>query len=107
MAKNRPRNAPKRPQEEPKKVKKAIPNRKTKKEPNQVDPKTVLELTRADLRSSAALPGSIWEARSAPKRSPKRSKIETKNKEEKITIQDDLGPVLRRSWVELENVICR
>ena len=38
----------------------------------------------------------------APKTTPKlirkRSKIEAKNQEEKISIQDDLGPVLERSW---------
>ena len=43
-------------------------------------------------------PGSIWEAKSAPKSTPKRSKIEAKNQESKKTIQDDLGPVLGRSW---------
>ena len=38
----------------------------------------------------------------APKTTPKlirkRSKIEAKNQEEKRSIQDDLGPVLERSW---------
>ena len=37
------RSGSKRPQEELKKVKKTTPNDKTKKEPNQVDPKTVLD----------------------------------------------------------------
>ena len=40
---NGARSGPKRPQEELKKVKKATPNDKTKNEPNQVDPKTVLD----------------------------------------------------------------
>ena len=45
--------------------------------------------------------GSILEAKTAPKRSRKRSKIEAKKQEAKKTIQDDLGPVLERSWVIL------
>ena len=45
--------------------------------------------------------GSIWEPKSAPKRNQKQSKIEAKNQDDKKTIQDDLGPVLERSWVVL------
>ena len=48
MTQNEARGAPKRPQEAPKRVKKANPNRKTKKRPNQDDPKTVLDRPRAD-----------------------------------------------------------
>ena len=40
---NDPRSAQKRPQEEPKTTKKAIPNDKTTREPNQDDFKTVLD----------------------------------------------------------------
>ena len=47
-AKNSPRSAPKRHQQKPKTAKKANPNRKTKKEPNQDDPKTVLNDPRVD-----------------------------------------------------------
>ena len=47
-AENYTRSAPKRPQEEPKRDKKANPNHKTKKELNQDDPKTVLDRPRAD-----------------------------------------------------------
>ena len=43
MAQNEPKDAPKRLQEAPKRPKKVIPNRKTKKGPNQDDPKTVLD----------------------------------------------------------------
>jgi len=46
-------------------------------------------------------PGAIWEAKTAPKSIPKRSKIEVKNQESKKPIQDDLGPVLGRSWAVL------
>ena len=40
---NGARSGPKPPQEELEKVKKANPNDKTKKEPNQVDPQTILD----------------------------------------------------------------
>ena len=43
----------------------------------------------------------IWEAKTAPKRIRKRYKIEAKNQEVKKPIQDDLGPVLGRSWAVL------
>ena len=46
-------------------------------------------------------PGAIWEAKPASKSIPKQSKIEAKNQETKKAIQDDLGPVLGRSWVVL------
>ena len=48
MAQNEAKDAPKRLQEAPKRPKKVIPNRKTKKGPNQEDPKTVLDHPRAD-----------------------------------------------------------
>ena len=41
------------------------------------------------------------EAKMAPKPTPKRSNIEAKIQDEKKAIQDDLGPVLERSWVVL------
>ena len=47
----------KRPQEEPKTTKKAIPNDKTKKGPNQDDPGAVLDPPRADSPSIGAPPG--------------------------------------------------
>ena len=43
MAQNEAKDPPKRVQEAPKRPKKVIPNRKTKKGPNQDDPKTVLD----------------------------------------------------------------
>ena len=48
MAQNDAKDAPKRLQEAPKRPKKVIPNRKTKKGPNQDDPKTVLDRPPAD-----------------------------------------------------------
>ena len=71
MAQNEAKDAPKRLQEAPKRPKKVIPNRKTKKGPNQDDPKTVLDRPRSDLPSSAASLG-------APFGRPKRSKIDPK-----------------------------
>ena len=48
-AQNRAKSTPRRPQEEPTRVKKANPNRKTTKEPNQDDPKTVLDSSQVPL----------------------------------------------------------
>ena len=48
MTQNEARGAPKRLQETPTSIKKESPNRKTKKGPNQDDPKTVLAPPRAD-----------------------------------------------------------
>ena len=48
MTQNEAKDAPKRLQEASKRPKKVIPNRKTKKGPNQDDPKTVLDRPRAD-----------------------------------------------------------
>ena len=50
-------------------------------------------------------PGAIWEAKTAPKSIPKRSKIEAKNQDEKKPIQNDLGPVLGRSWAVLGAIL--
>ena len=50
-------------------------------------------------------PGAIWEAKTAPKPIPKRSKIEAKIQDEKKAIQDDLGSVLGRSWVDLGPIL--
>ena len=104
-AQNGARSGPKPPQEEPKKVKKANPNGKTKKGPNQDDPKTILDRITSDLRNSPTPPGAIWEAKTVPKSTPKRSKIEAKIQDEKKAIQDDLGPVLERSWVDLGPIL--
>ena len=106
---NDPRSAQKRPQEEPKTTKKAIPNDKTKKGPNQDDLGTVLDRPRADFQAQACPWGTIWEAKTAPKSIPKRSKIEAKNQDEKKrskTILDpswgDLGPSWVPSWADLD-----
>ena len=51
--------------------------------------------------------GAIWEAKSAQKRNRKRYKIDAKNQEAKKPIQDDLGPVLGRSWAVLGAILGR
>ena len=89
MAQNEAKDAPKRPQEAPRRTKEAIPNGKTKKGPNQDDSKTVLDRPRADWHGSAAPPAS----QTTPKSTPKRKKIDAENQEPNKAIQDDLGPV--------------
>ena len=54
MAQNEAKDPPKRVQEAPERPKKVIPNRKTKKGPNQDDPKTVLDRQGSITTSSAA-----------------------------------------------------
>ena len=70
MAQNDAKDAPKRFQEAPKRRTKAIPNGKTKKGPNQDDPKTVLDrpVCPLSMRSREA----IWDPKTIPKRTPKR-----------------------------------
>ena len=55
--------------------------------------------------SSVSLLGSILGPKTAPKRSQKRSKNEAKNKRPQKTIQDDLGPILERSWAHLGSIL--
>ena len=102
---NDPRSARKRPQEEPKTTKKSIPNDKTTKSPYQDDFKTVLKPPRADLPTIRASLGGHLGCQMAQKSIPKRSKIEAKNQEAKNLIQDDLGPVLGRSWAVLGAIL--
>ena len=79
MAENEAKDAPKRLQEAPKRPKKVIPNRKTKKGPNQDDPKTVLDRPRVDLPSSAAPPGLHLGGQNGTKADPKTSKNRSEN----------------------------
>ena len=51
--------------------------------------------------------GTILAPKTAPKSTLKRSKNETKNQDEKKAIQDDLGPVLERSWAVLGAILGR
>ena len=105
MAQKETNSDPKRPQEEPKSDKKPKPKRKTKKGPNQDDPKTVLDCPRADLRTSAAPPGSHLGTQNGTKTDPKTIKNRSEVQDEKKAAQDDLGPVLERSWVDLGPIL--
>ena len=95
---NDPRSAPKRPQDD----QKSDPERQDDK---RTEPRRFQDRLGRPQGAGAPLSahpqGSIWEAKSAPKRNRKRFKIEVKNQEAKNPIEDDLGPVLGRSWVVL------
>ena len=99
-AQNRSKGAPRRPPEEPKRVKKANPNRKTKKGPNQDDPNTVLDAPRADLPSIAAPPGLHLGGQIGTKTEPKT----IKNRSEKSRGKNN-DP--RRSWTRLGAILGR
>ena len=98
-------NDPKSPQNEPKRrprgPKKPTRTARRKKDRTKTIPRPswTAQVPICPLSMRSAEP--IWEAKTAPKPIPKRSKIEAKNQEVKKPIQDDLGPVLGRSWVVL------
>ena len=109
----KPPKAPKRPQEHPKTIpKRAQEGKRSDLEP-QDDKRTEPRRFQDRLGSAPRGPtpvcthsrGTIWEAKTAPKSIPKRSKIEAKNQDEKKPIQDDLGPVLGRSWAVLGAIL--
>ena len=56
MVQNEAKSDPRRPQQAPKRAKKANPNRKTKKGPSQVDPKSILESPRGRLADFSVTP---------------------------------------------------
>ena len=102
---NDPRSGQKRPQEEPKTTKKAIPNDKTKKGPNQDDLWSVLDRPGADLPTIHALPGCHLGGQNGTKIDPKTIKNRSEKSRRKKPIQDDLGPVLGRSWAVLGAIL--
>ena len=97
---NDPRSAQKRPQEEPKTIKKAIPNDKTKKGPNQDDLGTILDRPRADLYSSASVRAHPWGGQNGTKIDPKTIKNRSENSRRKKS-----DP--RRSWTRLGAILVR
>ena len=97
---NDPRSGQKRPQDEPKTTKKAIPNDKTKKGPNQDDLRTVLDPPRADSHSIGAPPGAHLGGQNGTKINPKT----IKNRSEKSRV-NKIDP--RRSWIRLETILGR
>ena len=100
MTQNEAKDVPKRVQEAPQRPKKVIPNRKTKKGPNQDDPKTVLDRPTADLHSSAAPPGLHLGGQSGTKTDPKT----IKNRSEESRDQKSYP---RRSWACLGAILGR
>ena len=105
MAQNSPRSAPKRPQEEPKRDKKANPNHKTKKEPNQDDPKTVLDPPGAGFPKIHALQeahlGGQNDTQINPKSIKNRSAKSRGQKNDPRRSWTRLGAILGRSWPHL------
>ena len=103
---NDPQSTPKRPKNDPKTTKKSNPERQDEK---RTEPRRFQDRLRPPQVAGAPLSahpqGSIWEAKTAPKRNRKRYKIEAKNQESKKPIQDDLGPVLGRSWAVLGAIL--
>ena len=97
---NDPRSAQKRPQEEPKTTKKAIPNDKTTREPNQDDLGTVLDRPGADLPTIHALRGAHLGGQNGTKIDPKT----IKNRSEKSRVKKT-DP--RRSWIRLGAILGR
>ena len=79
MAQNEAKDAPKRFQEAPERSKKVIPDRKTKKGPNEDDPKTVLDRPRADEPSSAASLRLHLRGQNGTKADPKTIKNRSEN----------------------------
>ena len=105
--------APKRPPEGPKMVlrgaqddQKSDPERQDEK---RTEPRRSWDRLRPPTgwfaQLSAPPPECIWEAKTASKSIPKRSKIEAKNQESKKSIQEGLGSVLRRSWAVLGAIL--
>ena len=106
MAQNDAKDAPKRLEEAPKRSKKVIPNRKTKKGPNQDDPKSYWEAPSADQHRQRALP---WAPFGKPKRHQNRPLNDQKsNRKFKMKKEDPrqswtcVGAILGRSWPHIE-----
>ena len=91
---NQPKTTPRRPKKRSRTTRRKKDRTKTILRPSWTPPGPICIAQRRP-------PGFIWEAKTAPKPIPKRSKIDAKNQEVKKPIQDDLGPVLGRSWVVL------
>ena len=107
-AKTTPRflpKGPKRPQVHFQKAPKATKNRsqtaRRKKGRTKTIPRPFCTPQGVGQHSSPPPWGAILASKTASKSTLKRSKIEAKNQVEKKAIQDDLGPILERSWVVL------
>ena len=96
---NDPQSAQKRPQDEPKTTKKAIPNDKTTREPNQDDFKTVLDRPQGDPSLVPPL-GDHLGGQNGTKIDPKTIKNRSEKSRRKKT-----DP--RRSWTRLGAILGR
>ena len=103
--KNDARGGPKRPQEEPKRVKRAKPNRMTKTGTNQHDAKIVLDPPTGRLAQFAPPAGSQLGAQSGTKIEPQTIKNRSKKSRDKKSNPrrswTRLGAILGRSWPHL------
>ena len=97
-AQNGARSGPKRPQEELKKVKKANPNGKTKKGPNQVDPKTVLDSPKG---GSARYPLTPRGAFGHPKTTKNGTENDPKSKQKSRVERKRSKTIRDPSWSDL------
>ena len=95
-----PRSGQKRPQNDPKTTKKAIPNDKTKKGPNQDDFKTVLDRPKWPEHRFARSPGGSFGRPNGTKIDPKTIKNRSEKSRGKKT-----DP--RRSWARLGAILGR
>ena len=100
--KNEPKRSPRRPKKRSRTTRRKKDRTKTILGPSWISPGPIPQ-------AQACPRGSILEAKTAPKSIPKRSKIETKNQDEKNrskTILDpswgDLGPSWVPSWADLD-----
>ena len=97
-AQNGARSGPKPPQEEPKKVKKANPNGKTKKGPNQDDPKTDLDPPRGRVARYPVTPRGSF---GRPNRQQNGTKNDAKTKRKIKSQKNRSKTILDPSWGDL------
>ena len=102
---NRPKATPNDPKSGLRGIKKRTQTTRRKKDRTKTIPRPSWTAQVPICPLSMRSPGAIWEAKTAPKSIPKRSKIEAKNQESKKSIQDDLGSVLGRSWAVLGAIL--
>ena len=101
MTQNEAKDAPKRLQEAPKMSKKVIPSRKTKKEPNQNDPRAALDPPRGgDTPSLPSPQGLHLGGQNGTKIDPKT--IKNRSKKSRVKKNDP-----RRSWAHLGAILGR
>ena len=104
-AQNGTKSAPRRPQDDSKRAKKANPNRKTKKGPNQDDPKTALDRPGAGFSTIGTLPGHHLGGQNGTQADPKtinnRSETSRGKKSNPRRSWTRVGAILGRSWRHL------